>query len=113
MTNSHPPLADRIRTALATEPSTREVSMFGGLSFMVHDKMVVAAGRDGDLLVRADPKRNRELVALSGAKPAEMGVGRAMGPSWISVAQDAITADDQLSFWIDVALEYNARTRNG
>jgi len=103
-------LADRIRIALAAEPTTREVSMFGGLSFMVNDKMVVAAGRDGDLLVRVDPERNRELVELPGAGPAEMGVGRAMGPSWISVANDAIAADRQLSFWIDVALEYNATT---
>ena len=113
MTNDHPPLADRIRTALATEPSTREVSMFGGLSFMVNDKMVVAAGRDGDLLVRVDPERNRELVALPGAEPAEMGAGRAMGPSWVSVARETIAADGQLSFWIDVALEYNARTGKG
>ncbi len=28
-------LAARIRAALATDPLTREVSMFGGLSFMV------------------------------------------------------------------------------
>jgi TfoX/Sxy family transcriptional regulator of competence genes len=106
-------LADRIRTALATEQSAREVSMFGGLSFMVNDKMVVAAGRDGDLLVRIDPERNRELVALPGARPAEMGAGRAMGPSWLRVGPDAITADGQLSFWIDVAMEYNARTAEG
>jgi TfoX/Sxy family transcriptional regulator of competence genes len=102
-------LADRIRSALATEPSTREVSMFGGLSFMVNNAMVVAERRDGDLLVRVDPDRNRELVALPGAKPAEMGAGRAMGTGWISVAYDAITAEEQLSFWIDVAMEYNAR----
>jgi TfoX/Sxy family transcriptional regulator of competence genes len=87
--------------------------MFGGLSFMVNNAMVVAAGRDGDLLMRIDPERNHELVALPGAKPAEMGAGRTMGPGWISVAHDAITADEQLSFWIDVAMEYNARARKG
>lgn len=81
--------------------------MFGGLSFMVNDKMLVAADRNGDLLVRIDPQRNRELVALPGAEPAEMGAGRAMGPSWICVAHEAIGPNSQLSFWIDVALEYN------
>lgn len=81
--------------------------MFGGLSFMVNDRMVVAAGRDGDLLVRIDPARNRELLALPGVKTAEMGAGRTMGPGWISVAHDELVADEQLSFWIDVAMEYN------
>lgn len=113
MTINRPPLVDRIRAVLATEPSTREVPMFGGLSFMVNDKMVVAAGRDGDLLVRIDPERNCELVALPGAGPAEMGTGRAMGPSWISVAHDVVATDEQLSFWVDAALEYNARAGKG
>ena len=31
-----------------------------------------------------------------------------MGPSWISVAHDVIAADEELSFWIDAALDYNA-----
>ena len=106
-------LIERIRTLLRQEPSTREVSMFGGRSFMVNDKMVVAAGRDGDLLIRIDPERHCDLVALPGAAPAEMGAGRAMGPSWISVAHDAIAADEQLSFWVDAALEYNARAGKG
>lgn len=34
----HGPTAERIRAMLTTEPSTREVSMFGGVSFMVNDK---------------------------------------------------------------------------
>lgn len=78
---------------------------------MVNDKMVVAASRDGGLLVRVDPERNGELLALPGAAPAEMGTGRSMGPSWISVAHGAVAADSQLSFWVDAALEYNARQR--
>jgi TfoX/Sxy family transcriptional regulator of competence genes len=105
----HGPLADRIRAALTDEPSTREVPMFGGLSFMVNEKMVVAMHSDGDLLVRVDPDRNGELLALPGARPAQMGAGRAMGPGWISVAEEALATDDDLSLWTDVALEYNAQ----
>lgn len=84
--------------------------MFGGLSFMVNDKMVVAAGRSGDLLVRIDPERYDELIALPGAEQAEMGPGRAMGPGWIRIAEHALASNEQLSFWIDVALDYNAGT---
>lgn len=82
--------------------------MFGGLSFMVNDKMVVAVGRDG-LLVRVDPARSGELVALPGATPAEMGAGRTMGPSWIRVAEEALATDEQLAFWIGAALAYHDR----
>lgn len=107
----HEELAERIRTALADLSDVREVRMFGGLSFMVHDKMVVASDREGGLLVRADPDRHEELTARPGAGPAEMGAGRTMGPSWIRVARDAIDADEELASWIDVALEFNEASR--
>jgi len=57
-------LADRIRDALAVKPSVREVKMFGGLSFLVNESMVVSARSDGRLLVRADPEQAGELVAI-------------------------------------------------
>jgi len=107
------PLIDRVRTVLESEPSTREVRMFGGLSFMVNEKMVVAVGRDGDLLVRIDPTMNQELLRRPGAAQAEMGAGRSMGRGWIHVDEEALTTDDALSFWIGVALEHNARARAG
>lgn len=105
MTTDGAPLADRIRAALPTEAPIREVPMFGGLSFMVNDRMAVAAGGGGDLLVRVDPGRSAELLALPGAAPAEMGTGRSMGPSWIRVSKQALTTDGQLSFWVGTALE--------
>lgn len=82
--------------------------MFGGVSFMVNERIVVSVLGDGDLLVRAEPERTRELVAL-GARPAEMGAGRPMGPGWIRVDEEAIATADGLSFWIGVALKYNNR----
>lgn len=113
MTTDPMPLTERVRTMLAGEPSSREISMFGGLSFMVNERMVVAVGSDGDLLVRVDPERGPELVTLPGARPAEMGAGRAMGPSWISVADAAVGSDEQLSFWLRAALEHNGRAARG
>ena len=102
-------LVDRIRDALAAHPSVREVKMFGGLSFMVNDKMVVCVRSEGDLLVRSDPERADDLLTLEGAGSAEMGAGRPMSKSWISVGQQELVTDDDLDFWIGVALEYNKR----
>lgn len=105
-------LIERLRALLAEEPSTREVSMFGGRSFMVNDKMVASALKEGDLLVRVDAERHGELTGQRGATQAEMGAGRDMGPGWIAVSAASIASHEGLSFWLDVALDYNhAKTR--
>src|SRR5690554_3291062 len=90
MTASRDALVDRLRIVLAAEPSLREVSMFGGTSIMVNEKMVVSALKDGGLLVRVAADRHEELLGRPGARQAEMGAGRQMGPGWIEVAPDAI-----------------------
>jgi len=100
-------LVDRVRDALAAHPFVRGVKMFGGLSFMVNEKMVVCVRSDGDLLVRSDPEQADELLTRDGAGPAEMGAGRPMSKNWISVGQEAIESDEQLAFWLGVTLEYN------
>ena len=108
MTAKREALADRVRAALPENRPVREVSMFGGLSLMVDDSMVVAARRDGDLLVRIDPARNDELLNVPGAKPAVMGADRPMGPGWITVSRDGLSTDKQLAFWTQVGLEHQA-----
>lgn len=102
-------LVDRIRDALGASPSVREVKMFGGLSFMVNERMVVHVRSNHDLLVRADPERADALLSVKGARPAEMGAGRAMGKGWILVDDEAVETDGDLGFWIDVALDHNDR----
>lgn len=81
--------------------------MFGGLVFMVNEAMVVCAMGDGDLLVRADPRRAEDLLTASGARRADMGNGRTMGKGWITVSGEAVATDEGLRPWLRVALEYN------
>ncbi len=103
-------LIERMRTLLADKPSTREVAMFDGRSFMVNEKMVASALKEGDLLVRIPVERHDELTAHPGAAQAEMGAGRSMGPGWVSVSAQSIDPDEELSFWLTVALDYNQAT---
>lgn len=100
-------LIERVRRLLAAENVTREVSMFGGRAFMVDEKMVVSASRDGSLLVRVPAAEHETLVLRPGASQAEMGTGRTMGPGWISVADTALADDAELASWLEVALQYN------
>ncbi|WP_026535536.1 TfoX/Sxy family protein [Arthrobacter sp. H14] len=108
MTAEREELAARIRDLLADVPSVREIPMFGGISFMVNDKMVVAARKDGSLLVHVDPGRHEELLGYSACRQAEMGKGRTMGPGWLTVAPESLADHEQLSFWLEQGMQDRA-----
>ena len=96
-------LAGRVRERLASHRDVREVSMFGGLSFMVDERLAVAAGRGGDLLVRVGAADYDRLVER-GAVPALMRNGRAMGRGWLTVPSARITEDTELAGWVEVGV---------
>jgi len=103
-------LADRVRRALPDRDHVREVQMFGGLAFMLDDRMVVCvSGGGGDLLVRVAPEQDAELVTRPGARRAEMGAGRSMGEGWIAVDERSLESGDDLQHWIDAALDFHSR----
>ena len=107
MSDHQQELIDRIRALLAQEPSTREISMFGGRAFMVRERFLLSALKDGSLLVRISPERDAELCGTSGASPAQMGEGREMGPGWIKVDADSIFDREALGLWFGAAIDYN------
>ncbi|MGP9652107.1 hypothetical protein ACT3TP_16690 [Glutamicibacter sp. AOP38-B1-38] len=81
---------------------------------MVNEKLLVGALKDGALLVHADPAIHAGLLLRPGAKQAEMGTGRSMGPGWIRVDAAGIDEDAALTSWLHTALEFNrAATGNG
>jgi len=77
--------------------------MFGGISFMGDESMVLSVRGDG-VLVRVDAERSPDLVAHHGARIAEMGAGRSMGPSWLSDSAERVRQPDVLEFWVREAL---------
>ena len=102
-------LADRVRRALSSREHVREVTMFGGLAFIIDDRMVVCVSGGGSgLLVRVSPERDAQLVTRPGAHRAEMGKDRSMGEGWISVDDGALRSDDALQYWLDVSLDFHA-----
>lgn len=113
MTPEQHHLVQRVRALVDDEPDVREVSMFGGRAIMVNDKMIVSAGKTGDLLVRIDAERHEALLAEPGAAQAQMGAGRDMGPGWLTVAPEVIADDERLTFWVDVARDHNHTLTGG
>ncbi|MBM7782990.1 TfoX/Sxy family protein [Arthrobacter tumbae] len=109
MTAEREALAARVRSMIRDDRTVREVPMFGGIAFMLDDRMLVSAGRDGSLLVRVDPRNSEGLLLRSGARPSVMGAGRPMGPGWLTVDPEGLAGDEDLLKWIGVALEYHSR----
>jgi hypothetical protein len=97
-------LADRIRELLAAEPGVTEQRTFGGLAFLIHGNMAVAASGQGGVLVRVDPANADELLATAGARPMEMR-GRTMR-GWLRVDEAGVRANRQLVAWVDRGVTY-------
>lgn len=98
-------LADRVRELIAEEhKDVEEKKMFGGLCFMVDDKMCVGVEKDR-LMVRLDPAKYDEAMEREGAKPMDF-TGKVM-KGFLFVDIDAVNTKKKLQYWIDLALEYN------
>jgi TfoX/Sxy family transcriptional regulator of competence genes len=98
-------LADRVLEIIAiTHHNVEEKKMFGGVCFMVDDKMCMRVIKE-DLMVRLDPGRNEEVLEIEGCRPMDFSGKSMIG--FVFVSADAVDTETKLKFWIDLALEYN------
>lgn len=97
-------LADRIRALVGAELELEEKRMFGSRAFLVGGRILAASRGGGVLLIRVGEENGAVLVGRPGASVAVMGA-KAMGNSWLDVEPSAISADDELMFWLDAARE--------
>ena len=97
-------LAERIRAVVAGEEGLDERTMFGGLAFLVHGHMAVAASGQGGLMVRVDPADTATLVDDDTVTRMEMR-GRQMD-GWLRVTTDAVATDEALAAWADRGVAY-------
>jgi TfoX/Sxy family transcriptional regulator of competence genes len=97
-------LAARIRELVAKEPGVTEQKMFGGLAFLVHGNMAVAASSEGGALVRVDPAQSDAIVAGSSARPMEMR-GRQM-KGWLRLDVETLRTERELAKWVALGTAY-------
>jgi TfoX/Sxy family transcriptional regulator of competence genes len=97
-------LAHRVRELLADEHGLSEMSMFGGLAFLLDGNMAVAASSKGGLMLRVGPDATD--VALSGThtRPFEMRGRPAKG--WIRVDPEGLKTKRQLASWVRKGVEF-------
>lgn len=98
-------LADMTRELISlTHKNVEEKAMFGGLCFMVNEKMALGVEKDR-LMVRLDPAKYEEVIEKEGCKPMDF-TGKIM-KGFVFVDADVLTTKNKLAYWVKLALEYN------
>ena len=82
--------------------------MFGGICYLVNDKMCGGVLKE-DLMIRIDPLINEEQLRKPGARPMDF-TGKSM-KGFILVDPLHIDMDEDLEYWLDLALEFNPRAK--
>ncbi len=98
--------ADRIRKALAGTKKLVEKKMFGGIAFMINDKMCVGVDKN-DLMIRCTPEMNDELLSKKGVRPFDLTGKRMKG--WLLVSPEGMKSKQEFEWWIQLALESNRK----
>jgi len=99
-------LADRVRELLAAQTNNiEEKKMFGGLCFMVNDKMCVGVEQQR-LMVRLNPELYDEVIEKEGCMPMDF-TGKVM-KGYVFVQDNVLITKKKLEYWVKLALEYNS-----
>jgi TfoX/Sxy family transcriptional regulator of competence genes len=97
-------LAERVRQSLARRKNVEEKKMFGGVGFLLNGNLLVGVRKDS-LLVRLGPEQSAE--ALKEAHVIEFTItGRGVMKGWLVVGIEGVENDDQLSRWIQGAMQF-------
>jgi TfoX/Sxy family transcriptional regulator of competence genes len=98
-------LANKVREIIAqTHKNIEEKKMFGGLCFMVNDKMCVGV-ESQRLMVRLHPEKTGEVLEKEGCKPMDF-TGKVM-KGFVFVDAAVLNTKKKLEYWIKLALDYN------
>jgi TfoX/Sxy family transcriptional regulator of competence genes len=103
-------LADRIRQVLKEKNVVfEEKAMMGGLTFMVNDKMCLGIVKD-NLMARIDPDFHDTALKRKGCR--EMDFTKRPMKGFVFVEQEGTDMDQDLTSWIQLAIDYNPRARS-
>lgn len=103
-------LADRVRRILEDKGvGFYEKKMFGGLVYMVDDKMCVGIVKD-DLMARIDPGLSDEALTRKGCRLMDF-TGTSM-KGFMMIDLEGTDMDEDLEFWIQLALDFNPKAKS-
>jgi len=98
-------LANMTRELIAqTQRNVEEKTMFGGLCFMVNNKMALGVEEDR-LMVRLNTDIYDEVMEKDGCRPMDFS-GKVI-KGFVFVDAKVLTSKKKLGYWVNLALEYN------
>ncbi|REC60634.1 RNA methyltransferase [Chryseobacterium pennae] len=99
-------LADRVREWLAqvNDIKIEEKRMFGGLAFLVNDKMCINISHD-NLMCRYNPEKEEEVVEKMGFLPMIMR-GKQL-KEYCYVEPIGFQKPEDFEYWMKICLDYN------
>ena len=102
-------LADRVREIIAeTHDRVEEKKMFGGLCFMVNDKMCLGVEKER-IMVRLDPEVYEQALEKEGCTPMDF-TGKVM-KGYVFVDAAVLNTTKRLDHWVQLALEFNKKAK--
>ncbi|MBK8944420.1 MAG: TfoX/Sxy family protein [Ignavibacteriae bacterium] len=102
-------LANKIREALSEIPNVEEKKMFGGLAFLVNDKMCINVSGE-KLMCRYDPKLEDKISAKNGFEKVLMKGKDFKG--YCYVKPEGFKTKKDFDFWIKLCLEFNKEAKS-
>ena len=97
-------LADRIREAIVDQQNVIEKYMFGGVCFMVNDKMCIGVIKD-DMMIRIDPTLEEEVLSKNGCRVMDFQTRPMKG--YFYVDEEGMKTKKDFDYWIDLCLAFN------
>jgi TfoX/Sxy family transcriptional regulator of competence genes len=99
-------LVNRVREIIADtgEERVEEKKMFGGLCFLVDDKICVGVKADR-ILARINPNLYHEALEKEGVIPMVRDARGMIG--YIYIVDEFLTTQKELDYWVKLALEFN------
>jgi len=102
-------LATRVKQILtAKKIKHTEKKMFGGVCFLVDDKMLIGVEKER-IMARIDPEDEAKALKKKGAKPMDF-TGRVM-KGFLFVDDKAVDKDAELEYWVDLTMKYNPKAK--
>jgi TfoX/Sxy family transcriptional regulator of competence genes len=101
-------LSHRIREALTGISKVEEKAMFGGLCFMVNDKMCIGVVKD-EMMCRIDPAVYEEALEKQGCRPMDFAGKQMKG--FVFVDEHGMKNKKDFNYWIDLCLEFNPKAK--
>ncbi len=98
-------LADRIRESLVAGDNVQEKFMFGGVCFMMNDKMCVGVVQD-EMMCRINPDVYEEALHRNGCREMVF-TGKPM-KGYVFVSNESMKSKQDFDYWIDLCIAFNS-----